>query len=186
MNITDLIGGTFQKLQDKSNARKIILTIDAGTQLLIDRLTLEATRRLRKYLIQQRRDIANDNLISISFIFRTEDLEDWDPQTPVKGHITFDREKDGVGKLIATVNIGDTLVWRRGSLRAINVIVPATMRVGLKGHKIEEVVAGTPFGEFVITSAVIDHNRNGSNLRIRSNAETHAKIRTGRPPDSQS
>lgn len=180
MHIIDLIGQAFGHIQHKTSRRKFTFAVDAGTQVLIDKMSPNTSHRLEKYLAEQRRRLTEDFDAGVGFHFRTEDFLDWNQRMPVKGYLTLDRVEDGVCKLISTVHIGDKLLWRRGVLRALNVIIPATVTEGLKGHTIEEVVSGTPFGEFEINSAVVTQTRHDVKLSIYSTGGQYALIRTDR------
>ena len=80
------------------------------------------------------------------------------------------------GKLLATLQMTDDVLWRRGSIRIKNLHIPEVVKKSLKGRAVEEVVAGTPFGDFIITSSITDKRKNDSSLRLRCTGEEQKPI----------
>lgn len=90
--------------------------------------------------------------------------------------LEMDEKSRESGKIIATVNFANGIVWRRGSLRIPGVDLPKTQMLSIKGKRIGDIVAGAPFPEFIIRNAIIDRSANGNKLRIRCTGDEQVEI----------
>lgn len=131
----------------------MIYETDQGTLQLIDQMKPPARERLRQYL--------NRGYLSEITFYRHE-FHDRDDIQSLK--LEPHAKKDGI--VVATAEMADGVLWRRGSLRVPGIVLPETLRIGAKGRLLEEVVDGAPFKGFVVTSLVQDGSGATGKLRI--------------------
>lgn len=137
--------------------KPIKITTDIGTAFIIDHLTPSGKAQV-KHLIEQ----------ILSYRITSGNIQGnvFAKNLGVK-KITFSVENKGKSDfLLATVDFGQGVLWRRGSLRLVNVTIPESAKTAFKGKKIAQIVEGTPFPDFTVKNIVEDKSVKGSKLRI--------------------
>ena len=148
----------------------MIYTTDAGTVRMLKDVNFTGRSKLLQFLEKGEKSFYEGCKVVFSRFDFNQGLNIQQLDLEVTKKTTED------GKLLATLQMTDDVLWRRGSLRIKNLNIPETVKKSLKGRTVEEVVAGTPFGDFIITSSIIDKRKNDSSLRLRCTGEEQQPI----------
>jgi len=144
-----------------------MLTTDTGSVEQLRDLNPTGQERLREYIrmiSDSRRNHDGEIPAGVGVEFQRYHFNDG--RAVQRLSIETTKKTGETGVLLTTMDMTDQVKWRRGSLRVKDIEIPETIKSSLKGRKVEEVVKGTPFGRFEITSVVIDKRSNGSSLRL--------------------
>lgn len=152
------------------------LITDAGTAWILQQVLPHGKEELRKIL--DKFNYAADHKTNIGTRF-TMDGANFPAELKIK-KIVMDLEPIYAGRkpfILATVEFGKGVRWRRGSLRIANVTIPHSPKIAIKGKRIRDVVEGAPFPDFTIRNIVEDKSSKGTTLRIMCNESDRVAIK---------
>ncbi len=148
------------------------LTTDNGTILLLQGLDVQSRESLLDLLQITANHRINDHRTFHSYDFLGM------MHAPQEMKIEADSKTRDTCKLVSTSQFRNGIKWRRGSLRIPGAEIPESVRLVAKGMRLGDVVEGTPFGDYIITSIIRDSRNNGTshNMRIRCTGEKQVPI----------
>jgi len=151
------------------------LLTDAGTAWILQQILPEGKGELQKIIDEFKYAIAHPQYgkrnLTIQGSCFPPDLKvkkikmDLEQKTPE--HDPF---------ILATVDFGKGVRWRRGSLRIANVTIPESLKIAIKGKRVRDIVEGAPFPDFTIRNIIEDKSFKGNTLRIMCNESAKVPI----------
>ena len=157
-----------------ATARKRTYTIDAGTHSVLK--DLDETGRAEFEAILEGFDRRQQGLLNGSKTGTIHGPIRAGAGTADKITLELDEKTKAKNRIIATVVFTGGVLWRRGSLRIPNVVLPKAVMISIKGRRIGDIVQGAPFPDFIIRGAVHDQSVNGNKLRIRCTGDEQVEI----------
>lgn len=140
---------------------KYTFEADEITQIIVSRMTPRAHFELDGVLLQKYASLTGkDRRYKVTlWEFDEQELEDWNAPTSVT--LLAESIVGNAIRLAMVVSFNDRVTWKKSSLFIHGQQLPATTIAHIKDREIEEVVAGTPFGHFTISSVGTKKQKGG-------------------------